>query len=74
MRSELEEALKTVKNTNGKAKRDAERNVWVLRGALDHDLNLSLLVKIIEKYKLIDTVPLGYFQAELYLKKENRQA
>ena len=44
-----------------------QRREWVLRGVLDYNLNLSILVIIIAKYEHIDAVPLGYYQAELFI-------
>ena len=49
-----------------------QRREWVLRGVLDYNLNLSILVIIIAKYEHIDAVPLGYYQAELSFKTRRK--
>ena len=42
------------------------RRVWVLRGVLDYNLNMSKLEAIAEKYEKLAILPQGYFYPELY--------
>ena len=41
--------------------------LWVLSGAIEHDLNIELLRKIADKYTKLGIVPISYNQAELYM-------
>ena len=50
--------LEREKHSKGsKNKNRLLRRVWVVRGVLDYDLNLSLLEKVCLKHERIDTVP-----------------
>ena len=41
--------------------------MWVLRGVLNHDLNMTILELIAAKYERIDIVPTDYYQPELFM-------
>ena len=42
------------------------RRVWVLRGVLDFNLNMSTLEAIAKKYEKLAILPQGYYYPELY--------
>ena len=43
-----------------KLMRQIQRYVWLLKGALEHDRNLTLLRQIMQTYERVDAVPHGY--------------
>ena len=42
------------------------RRVWVLRGVLDYNLNMSKLEAIAKKYEQLAILPQGYHYPELF--------
>ena len=48
------------------------RQIWVVKGVLEHSINQTLLQEIAAKHERIGTMPSGYFYPELYRNKETR--
>ena len=46
--------------------REAQRDIWLLTGLIDHRLDLALLNAVIAKYRRIDAVPKGYHYPEFF--------
>ncbi len=52
---------------------EIKRELWVIKGVLDHQLDLVLLKQIVSKHESIKTVPKDYFQPEFYISKNNKK-
>ena len=44
-----------------KESNDINRQLWVIRGVLDHKLDENILNLIVKKHEKIDTFPKGYY-------------